>query len=309
MIGSLEFPTLWGVVPRFGLLLLLLGAGGALADTITNVPVADTTLFETAPDNNLGAGSLAAGATRGGLRSRALLRFDLTGIPANAVVNLAELRLNVVRSPSGSVSSVFDLRRVLRAWGEGTGSGNNGRQARSGESSWHARLAPDTLWDTPGGMTGTDFSATVSASQEIGGDAAAVFASAPELVGDVQAWVVNSATNFGWILVSESEANPLTALRFGSREDPANAPVLVVVFSLSPTIQAPVLSIPRRTGDQIEFDFSAAANRGYTVEFTTSMSPIAWNTLITVPATNAATRATVIDALGSAKRCYRVRTP
>jgi hypothetical protein len=158
-------------------------------------------------------------------------------------------------------------------------------------------------------MVGTDFSSAVSASQEIGGSGSAVFTSAPALVQDVQAWVLDSAINFGWIVMSESEANPLTALRFGSREDPANAPTLVVNFSLPQTIPAPVLSIPRRLGAQIRFDFTAAADLSYTVEFANGLSPAAWHTLISVPATNVATQPLVADTFGPGPRCYRVRTP
>ena len=51
-----------------------------LAESVRLHPAADTTLFETAPTNNLGkVSSLAAGTTARSKRSRALIRFELVG--------------------------------------------------------------------------------------------------------------------------------------------------------------------------------------------------------------------------------------
>jgi hypothetical protein len=94
MFKSIIFPMTRTGLPYLCVLSWLLCGEAARAGTVTNLPAADTTLFETAPDNNLGAGTLAAGATRGRLRARALLRFDLSGVPANAVVVSATLRFN-----------------------------------------------------------------------------------------------------------------------------------------------------------------------------------------------------------------------
>src|SRR5207249_7454081 len=52
---------------------------------------------------------------------------------------------------------------------------------------------------------------------------------------DAQAWLNNPATNFGWMLITESERTPESARRFGSREDPSHAPVLVIGY-LVPSI-------------------------------------------------------------------------
>lgn len=83
----------------------------------------------------------------------------------------------------------------------------------------------------------------------------------------------------------------------------------MVDFSVPQTILAPVLSIPRRTGTQIEFNFSAAANRGYTVEFASSLNPSDWRALVSVAAANTATQAVVSDVIEPAPRFYRTRTP
>src|SRR5258708_1699467 len=93
------------------------------ADVFTNLhPVADTALFETSPDNNLGGWTnFPAGKTSGQpplsppKRCRGLIRFDLTLIPTNATVTSATLTVQVVKEPFAGVGSNFGLNRMLRA--------------------------------------------------------------------------------------------------------------------------------------------------------------------------------------------------
>src|SRR5262245_46657474 len=134
----------------------------AIAETVRLNPVADTTLFETAPTNNLGRViSLASGTTARSKRSRALLRFDLTGaIPSNATVLNVSLVLSVVRAPSGGggVDSIFGVHRVLRGWNEGMkSSGSLGAPAAFGETTWLARSHPSDLWSEPGAAAPVDY--------------------------------------------------------------------------------------------------------------------------------------------------------
>jgi len=60
----------------------------AQAETAVFYPVADTTLFEHEPGNNLGAETTLAAGTTAGIsgapaRSRALIKFDVAGIPTS----------------------------------------------------------------------------------------------------------------------------------------------------------------------------------------------------------------------------------
>src|SRR2546427_10311774 len=88
------------------------------ADTVTNQPSADTTLFETYPDNNLGATDLTSGSTAALLQSRALIKFDVAAVlPPGASVDSVTLILTSTRQPSGGSPSNYQLFRVLRAWG------------------------------------------------------------------------------------------------------------------------------------------------------------------------------------------------
>src|SRR5213075_1038028 len=60
--------------------LYLCASTRSCAETVSLQPIADTTLFQVAPGNNLGgAGFFNAGTAGNGNRNRALLRFDFSG--------------------------------------------------------------------------------------------------------------------------------------------------------------------------------------------------------------------------------------
>jgi hypothetical protein len=293
------------------------GPGRLEADTINLTSVADTTLFEESPDNNLGKSTPMVGVNAHGKKSRMLLRFDLGSVPTNAVISAATLKLKVVRTPSGGATSNFDLRRVFKAWGEGAkgspnspGFENKGAVASANEATWKARLSP-TLWTTPGGSVGTDFSSTVSATTLIAGNATYTFASTADLVADVQSWVSTPDSNFGWVVISraESSVTPRTVRRVGSREIAANAPVLTVTFTVETPAQPPTLSQPQLVGNQLRFTFSAEANRGYTVEVSEPLTQPSWTVLRSIASSPTATTVEVQDAITLPHRYYRVRTP
>src|SRR5436190_525904 len=148
------------------------GPARAAEDTVALPSEADTTLIETAPDNNLGgADFFNAGTAGNGNRNRALLLFNpVELIPAGAVITSAQLSLTVVRQPnSGLQNSTFSLRRVFQSWNEGAqnwgeqGPGQ-GLPAEMGEATWNHRFSGGTLWSQPGGQAGVDFSTTLSST-------------------------------------------------------------------------------------------------------------------------------------------------
>ena len=64
------------------------------------IPVADTSLLEVAPSNNLGGfAGMNAGTTQEYNRTRALLRFDLSHLPTNTLILSAALQVEVTRQP------------------------------------------------------------------------------------------------------------------------------------------------------------------------------------------------------------------
>ena len=222
---------------------LRFGVGAACAETISLQPMADTTLIEIAPDNNLGGADFfnAGTAGSGGGRNRALLFFDLDAIPPGSIITGAELTLDIVRQPSsGQENSLFSLRRVLQSWGEGaqvpadSGRPGQGAPATAGEGTWNHRFAPFSAWSQPGGQAGADFSTALSSTAFVTGlGEQVIFSSTPQMVADIQAWLDQSDSNFGWMLKTESEQLAKTARSFASRES-GFGPTLTVEFTAVP---------------------------------------------------------------------------
>ena len=200
---------------------------------------------------------------------------------------------------------------MLVDWTEGTGgsgSQTRGSAAKANESTWNMRLAPSTPWSAPGGAAPIDFEATPSASTPV--TTRLAFASTSQLVADVQAWVDDPSTNFGWILNTESEHMSGTARRFGSRES-GTAPSLVVTFTAAAPPTAP--EITSQPQDQTVFagetaTFSVAASGTAPLNYQWSLSqatlPGATNAtlvLANVAATNAGSYTVSISNAAGAK--------
>ena len=217
--------------------------GSAHADVVSLQTVADTTLFEVAPSNNLGGALFFNAGTAGnGNRNRALFLFDLGSVlPSGAVITDVALTLDIVRQPStGGNVSLFDLRRVLQPWGEGSqvpeseDSPGLGSPAVADEATWNARFAPGQSWSLPGGQAGIDYSSNVTASalvQTVG--ESVLFESNPELIADVQHWFDQPNENFGWMFMTQDEAIERTARSFASRES-GFGPTLTISFTVVP---------------------------------------------------------------------------
>lgn len=62
------------------------------------------------------------------------------------------------------------------------------------------------------------------------------------MVADVQGWLDNPASNFGW-LVKGNEARPTTAKRFNSRQnkDPASSSLLIMDDTLNFVVYIPLV--------------------------------------------------------------------
>jgi hypothetical protein len=286
----------------------------ARCDLTTNLSAsADTSLFETNPDMNLGGGTDAPSGTTAGnggmpFRSRALYKFDLSQLPPNATVTAASLVLTVTRRPSAGTSSTFGLHRILRAWGEGAGIGN-GSAASDGDATWNNRLHPSTPWTPAGGGSNVDYVATASASDPVDVLGPYTWSSTPALVADVQAWIQQPGTNFGWMLISSDEGTPLTARRFGTREGGSVGPVLTVQYTVASAATPPTISQISVASNQIHFVFTAEANRTYAVEYRATANGGTWQVLTNIPAQAGAKSILISDSLSNPRRFYRVRTP
>lgn len=211
------------------------GSSALVADTVEVAASRDNTLYEH-PDGALsnGAGDhFFAGTTNRNEIRRGLVAFDLEGvIPADSVINDVTLTLNMSKTNFGSGVREISLHRVLADWGQGSsaapGEEGGGTSASSDDATWVHRFFDTDDWMTPGG----DF-AGASATREVGTLGAYTWGSTPEMVLDVQGWVDDPASNFGWLLKAADEGPSRTAKRFDSSEHPtaARRPVLSIDFT------------------------------------------------------------------------------
>ncbi len=210
------------------------------AASLTLLSVSDTSLFENKPDSNLGATSMVSGTNQKYSRSRALFLFDTSSIPTGAVISQVEVLLHVTRQPDpdqhqGPAASDFSLHRLYVSWGEGQGSGLTGTIATLGSATWNERHFATTSWATPGGMIGTDYAAAPSSTTSVGDVGPYLWGSSSTMIEDVQTWINQPSTNFGFILINESEGTLGTGRRFASTEqsDTINpAAQLLVTYSI-----------------------------------------------------------------------------
>jgi hypothetical protein len=279
--------------------------------------VADTTLVESSPDNNLGGAQIVnAGTTQNFTRNRGLFRFDLTSqIPRGSVVTNVDFVVEVTGEPKdGFTPSPFGLHRVLKSWGEGDKFSpdpihpGQGAPATAGEATWNHRFAfTSNTWTIPGGAATNDYAADISAETIVYGigDSPYTFFSTPALVADMQAWVDDPATNFGWMVVCESEDINFTARRFASHEDTGFEPYLVVEYTPPPGIDSITV-----TNGGLALDFTAQANQTYDVQYRDSLAASsAWSTLTNFAAQPTATNIEFFDSITNAQRFYRLRLP
>ena len=136
---------------------------------------------------------------------RGLLRFDLSDIPANAVISSAELYLYEQEDKLEQVTYVY---RVTTPWTE------------SGVT-WNSP------WTTPGG----DFANSPAYALFIPGQSGCSITL--DLTNLVQAWVEGTYPNYGVLLYSTGDSR---VINYSSKEEtgnPEQAPRLAITYSLA----------------------------------------------------------------------------
>ena len=218
---------------------LLAAARPACAESVTIPADRDNTLINV-PDGSLSfalshvvfAGRIGDQGGSAKLR-RGLFRFDVAAaIPPGSTILSVEFDAHCVLTSAGP--QVMRLHRALQDWGEGTSysSGGAGVPATPGDATWLHTFWPDQFWSTPGGT----YAPTASAQTVMDGTGPYTWTSTPALVADVQAWVDDPATNFGW-LVRGNESSPQTVKALGSHENEvlSQQPFLTIAFEPPPS--------------------------------------------------------------------------
>ena len=212
-------------------MLAVLGLDAAHAGTVSIPSSRDNTLFQDAEgDTSNGSGPACfAGNNSQDRARRALVRFDLAGfLPSDAYVDAVVLTLDASSAPD-TITRWISVHRVLADWGEAgsSSSGGGGAPALPGDATWLHTRFPDQVWSQPGG----DFVPASSAAALVG-DVGTYNWTGAGLVADVQRWLADPATNFGWLLRGD-ETTPRSVRRFDSRESAvaSRRPTLIVFYS------------------------------------------------------------------------------
>jgi len=196
----------------------------------------DATIYSGSGSTANGAGQyLFAGRTASGALRRALLHFDLSSIPDDAVIVSATLNLHLTQAASGEHG--VSVHRVLASWTTGssdpTGNEGAGAAAAPADATWTSRSfgSPTMDWANAGG----DIATSASAFSLIGTEMVRYSISSAGLAADVQAWLADPAgSNHGWILIGDETVNQ-SARRFGSADGSAEfAPTLEVEWTVIP---------------------------------------------------------------------------
>ena len=124
-----------------------------------------------------------------------------------------------------------------------------GAQAEVNDATWLHTFYDTIFWTTPGG----DFSPTISATTPVSTVNTTYTWSGSGLLADVQAWVSNPASNFGWV-IRANEIDAGSAQRLNTRENTSNPPQLMVTYQVSSATPTPSPTptgtpTPTATGD------------------------------------------------------------
>ena len=171
--------------------------------SVTIYSSADNFLNELASTENTGGCDRVYVTGGAGTRERGLFKFNLSSIPAGAVITSGTLYLyRILGTGSGNVN----VHRVMSDWTEGTGPCQGTAEM---VSNWNQRAA-GTNWTTAGG----DYNATVEASAVSNTVASTV---SWNILSLIQGWYNGTYSNYGLIIKGESEST-YNQMTFATRE-------------------------------------------------------------------------------------------
>jgi autotransporter-associated beta strand protein len=227
-------------------------SGSAEAGEVVMSETKSNTLIQvtsgTAQQLSDGLGNIFVGRTNQDLNGpatisirRGLVEFNPSAaVPAGATIT--GVTLTVEELSGGTWSETISLSRMLRDWGQGTSFSllGGGTAATTGDATWYYPFygSPGT-WAAPGGKAGVDYSALTSAATLIsGGSAGQSFSwsssANPALVSDVQRWLDNPASNYGWIMLGDESTGHTAKVFAGSNETSPNSPPQLTAQYIAP---------------------------------------------------------------------------
>ncbi len=170
---------------------------------------------------------------------RGLVAFDVAGsVPAGATVTAVSLIMRDVMGQNGDPT--VELHRLLQDWGEGNSfqNGGAGAAAQQDDATWlytnfnAGDPTSSPTWSVAGGSFDAATTASTVVSDDLGGGELFTWSSG-QMVADVQGWLDNPGSNFGWLLKLADESLGGTAKRFNSGESgvsPNVPPALEITY-------------------------------------------------------------------------------
>lgn len=208
----------------------------ARAEQRVVLPSADSTIFTQVQGGSAydavsdGGPNVWVSTTARDVVRRALLRFDLSGIPPGTQVLSAELKLTQLRARAVHPVAVHKVTSSWQPASSTAGDFGQGTTANPGDVTWSHRSHPSVSW----GQRGGDFVAQASTTLTVQASSTLTYTwpSTAAFVADVQDWVNNPAGNHGLILIGD-EVSGQSAKRFAGMEfgDPAAVPALVLTLA------------------------------------------------------------------------------
>jgi hypothetical protein len=157
-------------------------------------------------NNNGGASEIYIGNDFENESLRGLVRFNVTGsLSTRAIVTAASVTMYTgTLSGSPPVAATVSLYRVVVPWGQGTGVGadvtgdfTQGQPCSAGGATWNQPQCAASSWSFA--------SWSASASVPATSSSLVTWNSTAGLISDVQGWLDNPASNYGWLLLSSTE--------------------------------------------------------------------------------------------------------
>jgi len=144
----------WTIIGSFMLAGMLFAAG---ADEVALAAAADTYLLKNAETVNYGARDIVAVRNDDPNTQHTLLRFDLSGLGTDIIINSVTLRMQKTAMYSGANVDlhVYELSAANTNWVEGSKTGS----AETGSASWVQKAYAQTGWAGSAGAStaGTDY--------------------------------------------------------------------------------------------------------------------------------------------------------
>jgi hypothetical protein len=149
-----------------------------------------------------------------------------------------------------------------------------------------------------------------SSRERVSGDGTYEFESGTSTVRDVQDWNSNPGTNFGWILITQSEEIARSARRFATREHTllVNRPTLIIEFADKQALRAPVITGFVREGDQASIRFTTQAGVAYSLQILDALTNKIWTTIASVSSSTVQGESIFTNSPASGpQKFYRIR--